>query len=117
MATLFAQDWHHQPHKTQLEVVVIIIIIIIPDRITYTTCITQKVYNLHQGGSLHPQPVLHRPWSHIAMGFITGVPVLEGNTVILTIIDFFSKDGHFITLTKLPSIKEMVLAILLEVGQ
>lgn len=32
-----------------------------------------------------------QPWSHIAMDFITDLPLSRGNTVILTIIDRFSK--------------------------
>lgn len=47
-----------------------------------------------------------RPWSHIALDFITGLPPSAGKTVILTVVDRFSKSAHFIPLTKLPSAKE-----------
>ena len=40
------------------------------------------------------------------MDFVTGHPKSQGNTVILTIVDRFSKSAHFIPLPKLPSSKE-----------
>lgn len=43
------------------------------------------------------------PWSYIALDFITGVPSLEGNTVILTIMDRFSKSVYYVALPELPS--------------
>uniref|UniRef100_A0A9J8AF28 Uncharacterized protein n=1 Tax=Cyprinus carpio carpio TaxID=630221 RepID=A0A9J8AF28_CYPCA len=47
-----------------------------------------------------------RPWSHIALDFVTGLPPSRGNTVVLTVVDRFSKAAHFIPLPKLPSAKE-----------
>lgn len=40
------------------------------------------------------------------MDFITGLPSSEGHTVILVILDCFSKVAHFIPLPKLPSARE-----------
>ena len=70
------------------------------------TCARNK--NLHQppAGLLQPLPVPSRPWSHIAMDFVTGLPPSEGHSAILTIIDRFSKAVHYIPLLKLPSAKE-----------
>lgn len=50
---------------------------------------------------LRPLPVPGRPWSHIALDFIMGLPMSEGNSVILTTVDRFSKAVHFVP--KLPS--------------
>lgn len=36
------------------------------------------------------------------MDFVTRLPPSKGNTVILTIVDGFSKTAHFIVLSKLP---------------
>lgn len=47
-----------------------------------------------------------RLWSHIAVDFVTGLPPSEGNTIILTVVDRFSKAVHFIPLPKLPSASE-----------
>ncbi|KAL0161345.1 hypothetical protein M9458_045070, partial [Cirrhinus mrigala] len=57
-------------------------------------------------GLLHPLPVPHRPWSHLSLDFITGLPPSRGNTVILVIVDRFSKAARFIPLPKLPTAKE-----------
>ena len=58
-------------------------------------------------GLLQLLPVPHRPWSHIALDFVTGLPESQDHTVILTVVDRFSKAVHFIPLPKLPSFKEM----------
>ncbi|XP_060924550.1 uncharacterized protein LOC132998821 [Limanda limanda] len=59
-----------------------------------------------------PLPVPHRPWSDIALDFVTGLPPSKGNTTILTVVDRFSKMVHFIPLPKLPSAKETAEAVL-----
>lgn len=43
------------------------------------------------------------PCAHIMIDFITGLPVSEGNTLIHTIREKFSKTAHFIPLSKLPT--------------
>ncbi|KAI3374620.1 hypothetical protein L3Q82_021194 [Scortum barcoo] len=57
-------------------------------------------------GFLQPLPVPHRPWSHISLDFITGLPPSQGNTVVLTVVDRFSKMTHFIPLPKLTTAKQ-----------
>uniref|UniRef100_A0A8C5R5U5 Gypsy retrotransposon integrase-like protein 1 n=1 Tax=Leptobrachium leishanense TaxID=445787 RepID=A0A8C5R5U5_9ANUR len=59
-------------------------------------------------GLLQPLPIPERPWSHLAMDFIVELPESRGNTVILTVIDRFSKMGHYVPLRKLPSAAELV---------
>lgn len=71
-----------------------------------SVCARSKVSHRAPAGLLRPLPVPHRPWSHIAVDFITGLPPSEGNTTILTIVDRFSKMVHFIPLSKLPSALE-----------
>lgn len=46
---------------------------------------------------------LSRPWSHVALDFVTSLRPLVGNSAILTIVDHFSKSAHFIPLDKLPT--------------
>ena len=70
-------------------------------------CAQNKSSHRPPAGLLHPLPVPSRPWSHISLDFVTGLPLSEGNTTILTIVDRFSKMVHFVPLPKLPSAKEL----------
>lgn len=63
--------------------------------------------NSPPAGLLRPLPIPTRPWSHIALDFITGLPPSSDNTAILTVVDWFSIVVHFITLPKLPKALEM----------
>lgn len=69
-------------------------------------CARNKVSNQPPAGLLHPLPVPSRPWSHIALDFVTGLPSSAGKTVIMTVVDRFSKAAHFVALKKLPSAAE-----------
>lgn len=71
-----------------------------------TVCARNKTRNQHPFGLLQPLPTPHCPWSHIALDFITGLPVSLGNSVILTLVDRFSKATHFVALAKLPTVSE-----------
>ena len=79
------------------------------------TCARNKASHSPLSGLLHPLPVPSRPWSDISLDFITGLPESEGNTVILTVVDRFSKMAHFIPLPKLPSAKETAEVMLSDV--
>ncbi len=76
-----------------------------------SVCATGKTSNRPPDGLLQPLPVPSRPWSHIALDFITALPPSQGNTVVLTVVDRFSKATHFIPLPKLPSAKETALTV------
>uniref|UniRef100_A0A146SAR5 Gypsy retrotransposon integrase-like protein 1 n=1 Tax=Fundulus heteroclitus TaxID=8078 RepID=A0A146SAR5_FUNHE len=78
-------------------------------------CTQAKVSRRPPSGLLRPLPVPSRPWSCLSMDFVTGLPSSEGNTVILTIVDRFSKMVHLVPLPKLPSAKEMGLILAREV--
>ena len=69
-------------------------------------CVQGKDPRQRAQGLLHPLPIPRRPWSHISLDFVTGLPTSEGNTTILTIIDRFSKACRFLPLPKLPSASE-----------
>ncbi len=71
---------------------------------------------LHRGlHGMYLLPVLSHPWSHIALDFVTGLPPSQGNTVILTIVNRFSKAVHFVALYKLPSANETADLLVLNV--
>ncbi|CAJ1078658.1 Pol polyprotein [Xyrichtys novacula] len=68
-----------------------------------SVCARNKTSNQPSSGFLRPLPIPRRPWSHIAVDFVTGLPPSQGNTAILTIVDRFSKSAHFLPLPKLPT--------------
>lgn len=71
-------------------------------------CARNKAFHQPPVGLLKPLPIPTRPWSHIAIDFVTGLPVSKGNTVILMVVDRFSKAvSHFIPLPIFPSAKTM----------
>ncbi|KAL0149399.1 hypothetical protein M9458_055296, partial [Cirrhinus mrigala] len=71
-----------------------------------TTCNVSKVPRRLPAGLLQPLPVPQRPWSHIAVDFITDLPLSNGYTAILSVIDRFSKGCRLIPLAKLPTAME-----------
>ncbi|XP_051937775.1 uncharacterized protein LOC127611329, partial [Hippocampus zosterae] len=71
-----------------------------------TSCACGKSSRRPPAGLLQPLPVPPRPWSHIALDFVTGLPPSRGRTVVLTIVDRFSKAAHFVPLSRLPSALE-----------
>jgi hypothetical protein len=76
-----------------------------------SVCATGKTSNRPPDGLLQPLSVPSRPWSHIALDFITALPPSQGNTVVLTVVDRFSKAAHFVPLPKLPSAKETAVTV------
>lgn len=73
---------------------------------TCPTSACSKGSNMPPHGILQPLPKPRRPWSHISLEFVTGLPLSDGNTLILTVVDRFSKMVHFIPVNKLSSAKE-----------
>jgi hypothetical protein len=61
-------------------------------------CQQAKHENTLPAGLLQPLPVPTRPWSHLTMDFITGLPKSEGYEVILVVVDRLTKYSHFIAL-------------------
>jgi len=51
-------------------------------------------------GLLHPLELACKPWTHISTDFITDLPESEGATMILVVVDRFTKMAHFIPLKK-----------------
>jgi hypothetical protein len=62
------------------------------------TCQRNKTDHLHPAGLLQPLEVPTTVWSDLTMDFIEGFPKVNGKSVILTVVDRFSKTAHFIPL-------------------
>ncbi len=75
------------------------------------TCNVSKPSHQLPAGLLQPLPIPQRPWSHIAIDFITDLPLSGGHTTILTVVDHFSKACRFIPLPKLPTALETAEAL------
>uniref|UniRef100_A0A674P2A1 Integrase catalytic domain-containing protein n=1 Tax=Takifugu rubripes TaxID=31033 RepID=A0A674P2A1_TAKRU len=69
-------------------------------------CTRSKPSHRPPAGLLQPLPIPPRPWSHIALDFITGLPPSEGSDTVLTVVNRFSKAVHFVPLPKLPTTLE-----------
>jgi hypothetical protein len=61
-------------------------------------CHRNKTGHLHPIGLLQPLAVPTDVWRDIALDFIEGFPKVGDKSVILTVVDRFSKYAHFITL-------------------
>jgi transposase InsO family protein len=63
------------------------------------TCQRNKTPTTHPAGLLQPLEVPSQVWADISMDFIDGLPKVHGKSVILTVVDRFSKYAHFIALS------------------
>jgi hypothetical protein len=61
-------------------------------------CQRNKAEHLHPVGLLLRLPVPQGVWTDIALDFIEALPRVRGKSVILTVVDRFSKYSHFIPL-------------------
>lgn len=63
------------------------------------TCQRNKTEALHPTGLLQPLQVPSRIWADISMDFVEALPKVHDKSVILTMVDRFSKFAHFIPLS------------------
>jgi hypothetical protein len=63
------------------------------------TCQCYKWDHLHPAGLLLPLPVPTAVWTDIGLDFVEALPHVGGKSIILTVVDHFSKYCHFIPLT------------------
>lgn len=68
-----------------------------------SVCACSKVPRALPAGKLMLQPMPVRPWLHLAVDFITYLSLSQGFTVVLVVVDRFSKACRFIPFTTLPT--------------
>ncbi|KAK3505817.1 hypothetical protein QTP70_003921, partial [Hemibagrus guttatus] len=66
-------------------------------------------------GLLEPLPIPQRPWSHLSVDFLTDLPDSGGYTVVLVVVDRFSKGCKLIPLKGLPSAMQTAEALFVHV--
>jgi transposase InsO family protein len=64
-----------------------------------SVCQQNKVKHLHPTGLLQPLDVPNAVWSHVSMDFVERFPCVNRKSVILTIVDRFSKYVHFMPIS------------------
>jgi hypothetical protein len=62
------------------------------------TCQRNKSEHLHPTGLLQSLEMPTTVWADVAMDFIKGFPRINGKSVILIVVDKFSKATHFLPL-------------------
>lgn len=74
-------------------------------------CAQSKTPKELPSGLLQPLPIPQRHWSHLSIDFVTDLPLSNGFTAILVIIDRFSKSCRLVPLKGLPTAMETAQAL------
>ncbi|KAA8531351.1 hypothetical protein F0562_006060 [Nyssa sinensis] len=75
-------------------------------------CQRNKTENLKPAGALQPLPIPSKVWVDISIDFIEGLPLSKGYSVIMVVVDRFSKYSHFIPLSHLYTASTVVKAFM-----
>ncbi|KAE8692821.1 cytochrome P450 78A7-like [Hibiscus syriacus] len=67
---------------------------------TCLVCQQDKIEQRRPAGLLQPLPIPEKPWESLSMDFIVCLPVSDGFSSIMVVVDRFSKYGTFIPASK-----------------
>jgi hypothetical protein len=79
------------------------------------TCQRSKTEHLHPTGLLLPLPVPTEVWANIGLDFVEALPWVNGKSVILSVVDRFSKYCHFIPLAHPYTVDTMAQAFFIDI--
>lgn len=68
-----------------------------------SVCAVTKIPRQLPADKLMLLPIPNRPWSHIVVDFVMDLPVSKGYTIVLGMVDRFSKGCRFVPFNSLPS--------------
>ncbi|KAK8936216.1 hypothetical protein KSP39_PZI014037 [Platanthera zijinensis] len=77
---------------------------------TCVVCQQNKADHLLPAGLLQPLPVPTQIWADLSMDFVEGLPSVRGKSILMVVVDRFSKGAHFIAMTR-PLVAETVAQI------
>ena len=76
------------------------------------SCARNKINRHRKYGLLQPLDTPERPWKSIEIDFLCGLPDSKGYTVIMVVVDRFSKMIHLIPFKQIPDAKQTAKAFM-----
>ena len=60
------------------------------------SCKRAKALKNWYNGLLKPLPISSHPWTDITLDFVTGLPISNSYNIILMVVDWLTKERHYI---------------------